>query len=616
MQESKIRFGALSASEQARLSAVYGPQPENGYAARRIAYVRALNGYEAWFFGRGNFLSPGFLTQTLYKLKGTLSPLRFTRALHELDMQEDMLRTNYCDAGGRVLAVICEERKNVELVVYNNLQGREPEDVDAVLRKSATAALHYPFDVEKGGLLRILVFHTGKDEYAVLVTAAQILMDRFDVRRIFRAAMGQPAGPRREVPPPLRNVQMEAKMREYWKNLLAAPPRPAPLPWELKNVPPHPYRQRTCRVVFPGSLFSDLLAAAKGNRLMLMASMATAWSLLLQTEGQRKDICFCLIAPNRGARESGMWHPFQMVPVRQTLAQEETVDALVRRQFQQLLVSKPYACFDCESFGDFLGGDKPFDHFLDFYDFLSEDKPYSDQDAALDGNVVYQHSWDAQSMKLSLYFRYTETSASVILLYDEKSFAQGAGDRITQSYLLALEQMLTDRHQSVAVFQEHLLERLHAQTMLRTAYRQEEKARLQHAVSSIRFLQGTDVGTTQTFMQEGTLRTYFEGDRVEDMGRDLLFVVEGKLARSIQDSDGWYCTLNIAKDGAWLNENVMLDAPKAALAAEVLSERATILAVPKKTMQTILNRYPGNWQTIANHAIAQLENYQRLWAQS
>lgn len=617
MQETKVRFDKLPAIAQARLCSVYGPQPQGGYAAHRIAYVRELTPFETWFFGKGNFLSPSFLTQTLYKLQGTLSPIRFNRALRELDVQEDVLRTNYCDMGDRILAVVAQERKNAETVIFNNLQGREPEEINTMLRRSAAAAIRYPFDVEKGGLLRIYVFHTGKDEYAVLVTAAQIIMDRFDVRALFRAAMGLPEGKISVTPPLLHNVQMEAKMHEYWKKLLAAPPRPASLPWELEDVQPHPYKQRACRVVFPNGLFSDLMTEAKGNRLMLMAFLATAWGLFLQIEGRRKDLCFCLIAPTRKAQEGDAWRPFHLVPVRQTVDKDETVENLVKRQFQQLVISKPYACFDWESLGNFLGVDgKPFNHFLDFYDFLSEEKPYSAQPAAPEGTIVSQHSWDAQSMKLSLYFRYTRSAASVVILYDEDSFAAGTGERVTKSFLLTLQQILTDRYETISSFWKNLEERLRAEKKFQAAYQEEEKARLQNAVSLMPLLQGADAGMIQIFMKQGTLRTYFEGDRVEGMGRELLFVAEGKLVRSIEDSDGWYRTLGIAKPGAWLNETVMLEERKALLAAEVLSERATILAISKDSMQNILAMYPNLWPKITTHAIAQLETFQKLWAQS
>ena len=616
MKKTAIRFANLPEPVQARLCQVYGPQPEGGYAAHRIAYVRGLSEYESWFFGSGNFLSPSFLTQALYKLKGTLSPIRFNRALREMDVQDDVLRTNYCDVGDRVLAVVVTERKYTESVVFQNLQGRDPEEINAILRKSAAAALRYPFDVKKRGLLRIFVFHTGMDEYAILVTAARIILDRFDARALFRSALGLPEQPRRVVPVPDRNVQMEAKMLEYWKKLLAAPPRSASLPWEIADAPPHPYKQRAFRIVFPEGLYSDLMTEAKGNRLMLMSILSTAWGALLQTEGRLRDLCLCLFMPERGTKDEE-WHPFQMVPVRQTADKDETIGALVKRQFQQLLVSQPYACFDWASSGSILDGkEKPFSHFLDFYDFLSDEKPYSMQPAEPDGNLIAWHSWDAQSMKLSLYFRYTRTAASVMLLYDEDSFAAGTGERIGKAYILAIQQMLLDQQETFAAFQEHLMDRLRTEKKLQVTYQEEEKARLQNAVSSIHLLQGTDMGTTLRFMQEGTLRTYFEGDRVEGMSTDLLFVAEGKLVRSIEDSEGWFRTLNIAKEGAWLNETVMLDAPKVALAAEVLSERATILAVPKSAMKNIISIYPGLWQNITTHVITQLENFQKLWAQS
>ena len=176
--------------------------------------------------------------------------------------------------------------------------------------------------------------------------------------------------------------------------------------------------------------------------------------------------------------------------------------------------------------------------------------------------------------------------------------------------------MLTNRFETISAFRANLEERLRAEKKFQAAYQEEEKARLQNAVSLMPLLQGEDAGMIQVFMKQGVLFTYYEGDRVEGMGRDLLFVAEGKLVRSIEDSDGWYRTLGIAKEGTWLNETVMLEERKALLAAEVLSERATILAISKESMENILALYPNLWPKITAHAIAQLETFQRLWAQS
>lgn len=617
MQENRISFYNLPGNEQKRLTEVYGPQPQNGYAAHRIEYVRELTAYEAWFFGHGNFLSPSFLTQTLYKLKGTLSPILFNRTLRELNVQEDVLRTNYCDVGDRVLAVVTRERKNTEPVIYNNLQGRDPEEIDAMLFKFSAAAIRYPFDVEKGGLQRIFVFHTGKDEYAVLLTAAQIILDRFDIRKIFRTVLGLKEKEQPVVQPLMRSGHMEAKMHEYWKELLAAPPRSNSLPWELANIQPHPYKQKARNVVLPNELFNDLISETKDNRMMMMAVLATAWGLLLQTEGRSRDLCFCLLVPNQNTQKGEAWRPFNMVPVRQTLEKDETVEGLIKRQFQQLLVSKPYACLDWEGFGSFMErGEKPFDHFWDFYDFLSEENPYSLQPAEPEGSIVSRRSWDAQSTKLSLYFQYTETKASIIMIYDEDSFAPGTGERIAKTYIMTLQQVLADYYKGFDVFQDNLLARLRSEKSMQAVYKEEEQARLQNAVSTIQILQGASAGTTQLFTQAGTLCTYFEGDRIDGLGDDFLFVVEGKLVRSIEDTEGWYCTLGIAKEGSWLNETVMLEERKATLSVEVLSERATIFAVPKAAMQKLLSQQPNLYKNIIAYVTKQLETFQRLWVQS
>ena len=92
--------------------------------------------------------------------------------------------------------------------------------------------------------------------------------------------------------------------------------------------------------------------------------------------------------------------------------------------------------------------------------------------------------------------------------------------------------------------------------------------------------------------------------------------MEGKLVRSIEDTEGWYCTLGIAKEGSWLNETVMLEERKATLSVEVLSERATIFAVPKAAMQKLLSQQPNLYKNIIAYVTKQLETFQRLWVQS
>ena len=120
-------------------------------------------------------------------------------------------------------------------------------------------------------------------------------------------------------------------------------------------------------------------------------------------------------------------------------------------------------------------------------------------------------------MKLSLYFRYTRSAASVVLLYDEDAFAAGTGERVTKSYLLTLQQMLTNRFETISAFRANLEERLRAEKKFQAAYQEEEKARLQNAVSLMPLLQGEDAGMIQVFMKQGTLFTYYEGDRIEGM---------------------------------------------------------------------------------------------------
>ncbi len=96
----------------------------------------------------------------------------------------------------------------------------------------------------------------------------------------------------------------------------------------------------------------------------------------------------------------------------------------------------------------------------------------------------------------------------------------------------------------------------------------------------------------------------------------MLFLVEGMVSRNIEDGDGWYFPADVAGAGAWLNETVLLQKRKAVIAAKVVSEKATILVIPKDAFRHLAVAHPALWENIASYALAQMETYLRLWARS
>ena len=115
------------------------------------------------------------------------------------------------------------------------------------------------------------------------------------------------------------------------------------------------------------------------------------------------------------------------------------------------------------------------------------------------------------------------------------------------------------------------------------------------------------------------METYFEGDRISgaEIEQNLIFVVEGKLVRSIETNDGWYKTLDIIKKNDWVNETVLLEKRRNKMSLEVLTEKAVLMIVPFEDRRYFLRgEFPDVEYKILQHSLSQMEKYQRLWVQS
>ena len=351
---------------------------------------------------------------------------------------------------------------------------------------------------------------------------------------------------------------------------------------------------------------SDLREKAKSNKMMLMTIFETAWSVMLQEFNDSQDVAFATLIPSK------IDENFNVIPVRLQADNQIGLQEIVNRQFKQLIVSQPYATLQViEPQG------KHFDHFLSFTDFLKDDLLYSEAEAKPDGQLVLQNSWNTQGMKLGLYFHYSENITSISILYDENKFTINFGELLSRRYILILQQMLTNWNLNYKEFIDRLSKRM--EEINKEDIAEDNTAYLQNFISQLQLLQGINVGTLQQILQMAKMEIYFEGDRISgaEIEQNLIFVIEGKLVRSIETNDVWYKTLDIIKKNDWVNETVFLEKRRNKMSAEVLTEKAVLMIVPFEDMKYLLRgEFPDVEYKILQHTLSQMEKYQRLWVQS
>ena len=602
----------LRPDEKNVLEQVYGKiAGDSGYSANGIKKINELTADEAQFFERKTFASPHFCVQTLYKVRGEVKPMQFNRAVNSLLEVDENFRANYCNVGTRTVKIIFKKHATLPEVVFRMLR-LEGDELDETLTKIMEADRRKGFDLQHDYLIRFSVFQTAPSEAAVLVTMSQLIADRFSDNNFFSAVLE--GGAYKKISPPHSNFQttyMEQRVRDYWTEVLKNLPKTPKVPY-AKEISGE-FHEMAYRMKIPAEILSDLRVRSQGSRAMLMVALQTAWGFLLQVMNNSSDTVFCQLVSKTSANGK---FALNLMPVRLKSDGGTTLENLIGQQFKQLVVSQPYSSFDWEEIQPRRG--KLFDHFLSFLDFKAEEKFYSQVQSAPEGIIVARNFWDAQRMKLGVYFQYTEKNLAVTFQYDANQFFPDAGERLADTYALVLRRMLVYWNAPFTEFMENLKEQIFTGLEgVAQFHHQDEKKIIADFVSKNKILQGEYVGTAQLF-SDAKILTRFEGDRIsgDTLDKNLVFVVEGKLARSIDTGDGWFNTLDIVKADGWLNETVFLQKRRATISAEVLTEKATLMLVPLAKMEEILRDRPDISRAILRHALQQMEKYQTLWLQS
>lgn len=604
----------ITAEEKNVLEQIYGKFVFSiGYSQNQIAEIQELTVEERRFFERKNFVSPHFCVQTLYKIQGEISPIKFNRAVKNLVAEDGNFRANFCNVGTRTLKIIFAKRDIISEIVFRTLN-LSADELDETLIKIMEADRRLDFDIQRGNLIRFSAFRTAENESAILITVSQLISKRFDSESFFNAVFSDGTykkfEPLADVPPP----QIENRVREYWIDILKNLPMLAKIPYSKKFS--GSYQEKIYRMKIPADILSDLRGKAQNNRVMLMTILQTAWGFLLQITNKIFDVAFCqLISDNKSAKNFAV----NVIPVRLKNSQDDPIKNIVNQQFKQLVISQPYSFFDWANLEHLTSRrTRILNHFLSFIDFAAEEKTYSQIETTPKGKIVTRNLWDAQGVKLGIYFQYSNKNLSVSFQYDQNRFYQNAGERLANIYNLILRQMLVYWNAPFADFIENI-NKIAAEISAKDENAEEnENQTIIDFIYKNEILQSESTGAAAILVENSKLLTRFEGDRIcgDILDKNLVFVVEGKLSRSLDTGDGWFNALDIIKAGGWINETVFNANRRAIISAEVLTEKATLLMIPLETFESATRQSPALYKSVLQHVASQMEKYQVLWLQS
>ena len=603
----------ITAEEKKVLEQIYGKFVlDANYNKNQIDEVRELTAEENRFFERKNFISPHFCIQTLYKFQGEILPMQFNRAVKNLVTEDENFRANFCNVGTRTVKVIFARREIIPEINFRVLK-LDADELDETLIKIMEADRRLNFDIQRGNLIRFSVFRTAENESAVLVTVSQLISQRFNAESFFKSILENTKYTKLEPRVNFKPPQIENRVKEYWTDILKNLPAPPKVPFskEVSGL----YKAEIYRAKIPADVLSDLRGKAQNNRVMLMTILQTAWGFLLQATNKNPDVFFCQLISNSKATQN---FSLNLMPVRLKVSNSMTLENIVTQQFKQLVISQPYSFFDWSALENLTSRRvNLFDNFLSFLDFSVDGKLYSQVEATPAGKIVEQNSWDSQGMKLGIYFQYNMQDLSISFRYDKNQFWAKAGERLANIYNLILRQILVYWHAPFAEFMENI-RKVAADMSAKDVSQEDERKIINDFIYKNKILQSESTGAAAILAEKSKLVTRFEGDRIfgDILEKNLVFVVEGKLSRSLDIGDGWFNALDIIKAGGLLNESVFLEKRRATISAEVLTEKATLLTIPLEIFESATRQSPALYKSVLQHVAAQMEKYQKLWIQS
>lgn len=307
-----------------------------------------------WFLDR---LLPGrswYIIPCVYRLRGRLDVTALAGAMTDVIGRHEALRTTYREQGEDLVQVVAPAAPFS--VGVQDLSRLAPQAREAAIRDAIDIAMHQPFDLVNGPVVRMTALRVGADDHYLLFCVHHIAFDGDSMAIVFeelRLAYGAYlTGEPLALPEPAAQYadyaswQHEyagtaayARQLAYWKQHLAGLPDYQDLPADR----PRPAEPTATGGTEYAGIAADLtarleeLGRAEGGTLYMV--LLTALQVLMSRYTRQSDVC---VGTPVAGRTRGEWRPVvgffvNTLPLRTDLSGEPSFREALRRARTVLL---------------------------------------------------------------------------------------------------------------------------------------------------------------------------------------------------------------------------------------------------------------------------------------
>ncbi|MBB5066902.1 condensation domain-containing protein, partial [Granulicella mallensis] len=299
-----------------------------------------------WFLSQMEGISEAYHIPVGLRLMGTLDPEALQRALNQIVVRHESLRTRFVVVGGAPVQQI-DPAKPFDLTIHDL---SEASDAESELQQIAREEARGSFSLSSGPLIRGRLIRLAPTEHVLLVTMHHIVSDGWSIGvlvkdfsrlySLYRAGEvdSEPVSAIQYVDYAVwQHRWLGGDRREaqgaYWETALSGAPALLELPIDYPRPAQQRYEGRQVRLSFDATLTGELKALSQRHGTTLFMTVLAAWATVLSRLSGQQDVVIGTPVANRTQRETEELIGFfvNMLSLRVDFTGQPTVSELLRR---------------------------------------------------------------------------------------------------------------------------------------------------------------------------------------------------------------------------------------------------------------------------------------------